>query len=341
MTPGAVIKPVVFDGAEYFVAGRVGVEGLRFWVERPRGQVWLHINETIDQDRHGLDPAREILASTWDDPSAILKRLARESGWFEFTGREVTFPQHQVNEVWRLSRECLDVLRPHSVGSVMKKILLQDAGPSGELPSSEPSIAQLVSRTTGRLKQLGFSALVLLRPEPSRERGVVLRKLAAASAEPLLRSASWLEVGPGSHDLAVFQVDLEAVRSGWSSALSSAGFKTAQVLRVPVSGVHCYEFLALSMSGFVTDASSHAVVYEIMSGWPAWRQAVQREFCPLSAREIEALKAVASGLNGAEASEMLGCVERTFRLHIENAKRKVFAASAAEAAFKAQLLCAF
>lgn len=341
MMPGAVVKPVVIEGLEYFLAGRVDVGGVRFWVEYPRGHLWLHVNEALDQASQSLDPTREIVAATSNDPSTILKRLARESGWFEFTGRQVNFPRHQVNEVWRLTRECLDVLRPHGLGHAMKRIFRQeDRAATDQLPE-EPSIAQLVSRTVDRIKQSGYSALVLMRPDPTRERGVVHRTLAVASAEPLRQHAGWLEAGPGNYGSAAFQVQLEAERSNWAFALSSAGFRTAQVMRVPVSGDHCYEFLALSMSGSMTAASGHAVVYELMSGWPEWRQAAQREFCPLSIREREALKAVASGLNGAEAAEMLGCVERTFRLHIENAKKKLFAASAAEAAYKAQLLCAF
>jgi len=340
MTQGDVIKPVVFDGDEYFLVARVHESGHLFWIERPRGQLWLHLNEVIDKACIGLDHDREIVAATWDDPSAILRHLARASGWFEFTGREIHYPRHEINEVWRLSCECLDALYPLDVGAVLKKVFRQADKPAAASVSKPVGLLQMASQALSRLKLLGFSALVILRPDPESECCVVRSILALASAEPLRRHARWLEAGFGFCDRLVFHVDLEAGESELSAALFGSGFRTAQVLRIPVSGERNCEFVLLS-TGSVRDSSGHAAVHEIMSDWPVWRRALKREFCSLSAREVDALKAVAAGLNGVQAAEMLGCVERTFRLHIDNAKKKLSAATAAEAVFKAQLLCAF
>jgi DNA-binding CsgD family transcriptional regulator len=340
MTRGAATKSVIFEDEEYVLAGRVDVSGMSFWIERPRGHLWLHVSEVVDFARYGVDPHREIVASTWDDPSEILKDLAQKSGWFEFTARLVSGPGHQTNEVWRLTPECLNLLRPSQVGNVLDSIFRQDDEPVKKA-HTELTMAQMVSRTMERIKPLGFAALAVIRPDPVRDPGVVVRSLAAVSADPLRKHASVLEMGPGENERDAFQINLALHRSEWSGALSGSGYRTAQILRIAPSDARHFEFLALSLSGAMSDAAGHAFVYDVMSTWPDWRRVVQREICPLTAREREALKAAAAGLTGAEASGMLGCVERTFRLHIENAKKKLSASTVAEAAFKAHLLCAF
>lgn len=334
MTMARAYKTVIHDGFEYLIVGQMGIDGARFWVEYPRGSLWLHLTEEVSHQQHGLDSQNEVLAASWDDPSLIIKKLAHASGWFEMTGRTLNHPHHQVNEVWRLSRECRDAL------SLSRRVVAGrwDSAASGA--GGELGIAQLEVKTLEEIKQIGYSAFFLLRPDPTRERGVVHRSLVCASTEPLRALSRHLELGPGYPHQTTFEVGLESVRSEWGLALARLGYRTAQVLRIP-AGSHSYEFVALSHTASLSHAASHAVVYEFASKWSSWRLAIQRELCPLSMREREALRAVASGLNGAEASEILGCVERTFRLHIDNAKKKVFAASAAEAAFKAQMLCAF
>lgn len=335
MTQTIAIKAVFHEGRQYIIAGEIDARGPRFWVEQSPGRLWLHLSEHVNHQQHGMDAQHEILAATWDDPSQIMKQLAYASGWFEMTGRTVNHPVHQVNEVWRLSRECLDMLRPNR----SRSCLTCDSSP---LESSDHvGISQLQAKTLERIKLVGYSSFFLLRPDPTRERGAVHRSLVCATTEPLRAQSGGLEMGPGRPHETAFEVNLETDRSEWGAALVRMGYRTAQVLRIPVSGAHCYEFVALSFTASLSDAAGHAVVYEFISRWSSWHLAVQRELCPLSMRERAALKAVASGLNGAEASEMLGCVERTFRLHVDNAKKKVFASSAAEAAYKAHLLCAF
>ena len=59
----------------------------------------------------------------------------------------------------------------------------------------------------------------------------------------------------------------------------------------------------------------------------------------MGTRYAVATSVVAEGLKGAEAQERFGCTERTFRLHVENAKRKMRAANGSQAVYRAQLMC--
>ena len=61
MMTGRVVRQVKLGGEDYYVAGRLGTTGMAFWVERPKGKLWLHINEFVGSTwSHLLDAEREI-----------------------------------------------------------------------------------------------------------------------------------------------------------------------------------------------------------------------------------------------------------------------------------------
>lgn len=333
MKASVISRVVVFEGDEYVVAGCLALGGFRFWVERPRGFVYLYINEPIQKGSPGLDPFCEILALTWE--AQPLKRLALSSGWFEPTSRTLTHPVNQVNEVWRLSLACLHMLaQPDGNVERVKSRVTHTRTQSGR------EIDMRLGEMMTRLKPSGFASMFVVRPDPAQGSGLVTRSMAAASSDQLWSRHEVLEAGFGQPGAVVFSVDLTLEAGPWSAVLADAGYRAAHVVRIPVVGEEFCEFVALSLTR-LGDASMQALALDVLSRWSQWRQAIQSSFCLLTQKERQALKAVSRGLNGSEAAEWLGISERTYRMHIDNAKKKLVAASAAEAAHNAQLLCAF
>lgn len=202
------------------------------------------------------------------------------------------------------------------------------------------SAADLIRRALDAVRPMGVAAVVMTRPIPGMDRGEVHRGVVAASSPALLENRAMIEAGPSRSGFA-FEVLLEGDFSGWSSHLRSKGYGRAHVVRIPVAGSHYAEFVFLAVGALGSDAVSARLCQYVLESWPHWRSAIRKEFCILSGRECEALQAVSAGLTGAEAAGVLGCTERTFRAHIDSAKRKLQALSAPEAAHRAQLLCAF
>lgn len=338
MTAGRVARQVKFGGEDYYVAGRLETNGMTFWVERPKGTLWLHINEFVGATwAHLLDVEREIIALTWADTSAMVRELAKCSGWFEFTGRMVNHPVNQVNEIWRLTPECLSEIKPTSVTRSIQDMF------HAARHSPEPPVAlnQLVMSLLQNIKPLGFSALAMLRPDPVRFPGRIAMTLSATSNDVLLTHGSVLEEGPGHPEELTLRLSLEQEQSRWALTLRGVGYRSALVVRIPVGAHLSYEFVLLSTSMQMQDSSGALGVVHILKAWPQWRRVVQTEMCNLTQRERESLLTAATGHNGASAAEAMGITERTYRLYTDNAKKKLNANSTAEAIFRANLLCMF
>jgi len=201
-------------------------------------------------------------------------------------------------------------------------------------------IAAIYRQMLDQCRLLGGAALMVVRPVPGAGRGEIRRALACTTAPVLNGHRAVIESGPGQVSLAI-DIALASDSTQWSQTLFREGYKRAFVVRVPLDGCHCMEFSLLSLAATDTGAGLPGFCHAVLSSWSHCRLAVREEHCPLSAREREALQAVASGMNGVEAAADLGCMERTFRMHVDNAKKKLGASSAAEAAHRAQLLCAF
>lgn len=338
MSPSRVVRPVRLDGEEFFVAGRLEARGMAFWVEKPKGKLWIHINEFVGTTwAHLLDVEREIVALTWDDSSTILREVAKKCGWFEFTGRTVNHPVNQVNEIWRLTPECLSELKPASVTRTIRD-LFQEVRSAPEPPTP---IHQLVGSLLQQIKPMGFSALAMLRPDPVRYTDRIAMTLSAASADVLVAQGAVLEDGPGYRGEITKSLSLETEHSAWAIALRGIGYRSALVVRIPAGNLLYYEFVLLSTSVHVQDASVGMATVAVMRDWPKWRQLIQNDVCTLTQRERETLLTAATGHNGASAAEVMGISERTYRLYTDNAKKKLNASSTAEAIYRAQLLCVF
>lgn len=198
-----------------------------------------------------------------------------------------------------------------------------------------------MAETIQRLKGTGYVAAALVRPDPERAGGAIGRKVAIASASTLLAHADPLEAGLAGYGELVVPVRLDACTERWAPGFEGLGFRSLLIVRIPVVSSHCFEFVMFTSAGHTSDESVNAATAAIMRAWPMWRATISAFVCPLTAREREALLAVAEGRTGAEAGEEIGVSERTFRLHVVNAKRKLFAANGPDAVQRAHFLCAF
>ena len=337
---GRAARPFVLDEREFTLVARQDHAGLHVWLERPGGQVWMPVSEPLPEG-HGLavDLFHEIVALTFDDPETIVEEVGQRSGWFEPTGRTVAYPRNQQNEVWRLTPACLALIRPPNVTARIHRLL--DHAAPGRMPPAG-CLDGVARSLLGRVRCHGYSALAMARPDVlSACEGPVQRVLAVATSAPLFHHAHEVlrSAMPGGE--LVTSVDALSAPPPWQGFLQDLGYRHALVVRVPVAATASYDFLLCSTSACVTDSRRDGAALEVLRAWPTWRETVQREICPLSAREREALQALASGLTGAEASLRLDCSERTFRMHSDNARRKLRAANGTQAVHRAHLLCAW
>lgn len=210
-----------------------------------------------------------------------------------------------------------------------------------QAPKHALTVEAAMAETLQRIRPYGFVAAALIRPDPLRSDGTIGRKLEIASVQTVVGQAEALEAGLAGHVELITPVQLEPTDQPWSSAFQAVGFRSLLIVRIPVVSSHCFEFVLFSSSGYSNDESINGAAAEIMRAWPMWRATLSQYVCPLTAREREALLAVAGGFTGAEASEGIGVTTRTFRLHVINARKKLFAANGPDATHRAHLLCAF
>ncbi|AOS80722.1 hypothetical protein Q5W_18010 [Hydrogenophaga sp. PBC] len=208
---------------------------------------------------------------------------------------------------------------------------LDDLG--GPLDALEPLMDALVAR----VRERGFSGVAFVRPDPFGAAGA--RPGQALSSPPLQAHADWIERATPPRDQAVALLPIEALGEEGARRLGGLGYQQVLVVRVPVLGEACCEFWLFSTSTHVREEHLGAATLDLLRDWPAWREALRAAVCPLTPREREVLQAVAEGLKGAEAQERFGYTERTFRLHVENAKRKMRAANGSQAVYRAHLMC--
>lgn len=191
----------------------------------------------------------------------------------------------------------------------------------------------LVSRLRGR----GFAGLVFVRPDPFGADGD--RLVQGLSSAALETHAEWIARTPPPREASAAPLPLAALGEEAVRRLGGLGYQQVLLLRLPVLGEACCEFWLLSTSAHLREEQLGAAALEVLRDWPAWREALRAAVCPLTPREREVLRAVAEGLKGSEAQERFGCTERTFRLHVENAKRKMRAANGSQAVYRAHLMC--
>jgi len=208
---------------------------------------------------------------------------------------------------------------------------LDDLG--GPLDAFEPLMEALVAR----VRERGFSGVAFVRPDPFGAAGA--RLVQALSSPPLQAHADWIERATPPRDQAVALLSIDALGEEATRRFGGLGYQQVLLVRIPVLGEACCEFWLFSTSAHVRDEHLGAATLQLLRDWPAWREALRAAVCPLTPREREALQAVAEGLKGAEAQERFGYTERTFRLHVENAKRKMRAANGSQAVYRAHLMC--
>lgn len=203
----------------------------------------------------------------------------------------------------------------------------------GPFDAFEPLMDALVAR----VRERGFSGVAFVRPDPFGEAGA--RLVQALSSPALQAHAELIARATPPRDQAVALLPIDALGEEGARRFGGLGYQQALVVRVPVLGEACCGFWLFSTSAHVREEHLGATTLDLLRDWPAWREALRATVCPLTPREREALQAVAEGLKGAEAQERFGYTERTFRLHVENAKRKMRAANGSQAVYRAHLMC--
>ncbi len=214
---------------------------------------------------------------------------------------------------------------------------LEALGAAPERASAPEVFEPLMEALVARLRERGFAGLAFVRPDPFGEAGA--RLVQALSSPPLQALAETIARAGPPRGQAVALMPASALGEPAARRLAGLGYQQVLVVRVPVLGELCCEFWLFSSSPHVREEHLGAATLELLRDWPAWREALRTAVCPLTPREREVLQAVAEGLKGAEAQERFGCTERTFRLHVENAKRKMRAANGSQAVYRAQLMC--
>lgn len=211
--------------------------------------------------------------------------------------------------------------------------------PLGQPPERAPPSGALDERMellASRLRGRGFAGLAFLRPDPFGAPGE--RLVQALSSAALEAHAEWMVRAALPRGDAVALMPVEALGEEARRRLGGLGYQQLLLVRLPLLGEAGGEFWLLSTSAHLREEQLGAAALEVLRDWPAWREALRAAVCPLTPREREVLRAVAEGLKGSEAQERFGCTERTFRLHVENAKRKLRAANGAQAVYRAQLM---
>lgn len=200
-----------------------------------------------------------------------------------------------------------------------------------------PVLADLMSE----IKPMGYTAGALIRPKSANSGQGVYRSLEVSSSAQITYLATQLMRGPGRESDLCFTMNLSSDSDRfWCEPFCSLGFMNALIIRIPVVGLACYEFNLFSTSPSIDDSTENRVMRKVMTTWRDFAATIREEICPLTARERESLRAIAAGMTGAEAAASLNVTERTIRLHVENAKRKLDASNATHAAHIAHLLCA-
>lgn len=211
-------------------------------------------------------------------------------------------------------------------------------------PADEPTdraplpggVEALMDSLVSRVRPRGFAGLAFVRPDPFGAAGE--RLVQALSSTALEAHAEWMVQATLPREGTVELLPLQSLGETAVRRLGGLGYQQLLLLRLPLLGDTCCEFWLLSTSAHVREEQLGAATLEVLRDWPAWRAALRAAVCPLTPREREVLRAVAEGIKGAEAQERFGCTERTFRLHVENAKRKLRAANSAQAVYRAQLM---
>lgn len=200
-----------------------------------------------------------------------------------------------------------------------------------------PSLSTLIADLASMLRDRGFPILAVVRPDPLGDGPG--RALHAITSHAFERHHDLLLSLPGKPTQSIYSLNLTNPMCAWSMTFFGLGYQTALIVRVPILGEETFDFVMFTPGLYVRDDHAHACAFEVFRNWGVWREAIREECCPLTAREREALKAVAQGLKGAEACELIGYTERTFRLHVDNAKRKMKAGNVSQAVHRAHLLC--
>lgn len=100
-------------------------------------------------------------------------------------------------------------------------------------------------------------------------------------------------------------------------------------VRMPVVGRRGFEILLFSRRGIFHHESAALALWLVMGSWPRLKTALALERCRLTLRERECLSYIFRGLTAAETGAWLHCTERTVRLHLSNASRKLGAKNTA------------
>ena len=214
---------------------------------------------------------------------------------------------------------------------------LDALGGSFDRASLSDPFEPLMDALVARMRERGFAGVAFVRPDPFGEAGA--RLVQALSSPPLQAHAEWMARARPPREKAVELMPIDALGEEGVRRFGGLGYQQVLVVRVPVLGEACCEFWLFSTSAHVREEHLGAATLDLLRDWPAWREALRAAVCPLTPREREALQAVAEGLKGAEAQERFGYTERTFRLHVENAKRKMRAANGSQAVYRAHLMC--
>lgn len=136
-----------------------------------------------------------------------------------------------------------------------------------------------------------------------------------ASAAPLV---AWKNLTPGQGEA-----------QSWIGAWIERGASSMVRVDFPTAfgqGFECFMFCGRQFSD---SDDPKRVAYTAMSVWPVIKANVVSHRYEITAREMEVLLALAEGLTVKEASERVGCAERTIGFHLANLQEKLRASNRA------------
>ncbi len=336
-----ILCPVQDMNEELYVAGVRDAEGrLAFWIERPAGTRWQWISAEPGPVS-GVDLTQEFVALTWDDPQ--VQRIAMRTGWFTRTGREISYPANERNEIWRLTDGCKGFLS--SIGMGIQPVPGVDKPMQArELLKEEFSLEEALPDWMRQLREVQVTACVITYPNPfPLEEGKRWRPRIVAAAFPdMLRSfaASSFESSTADFNAArSLEWDmLERSDSPWAKYMLSEGFQAYVAVRVPLADTRYFECLLFGPSKLFDGAQAAVVAWTTLNVVPQLKQALSSQVVRLTPRERECLSSAYDGKSAVETAAQLNCTERTVVLHLTNARSKLKADSTVSAIRNALIL---
>ena len=157
-----------------------------------------------------------------------------------------------------------------------------------------------------------------------------VEQVVAAFPDAVMQLSSLFNVrhraGPDVEECLVPQVswlDLRSSSLPCRDEMLALDLQSVVRVRMPVIESCGFEVMLFSRRGNFHPESSGMAVWCVLAFWPRLKHALALERCRLSRRERECLNYSFRGLTAAQTAALMACAERTVRLHLSNASKKL------------------